>query len=65
MVAGYRKDAVVGTCRCTCNGQEHKLSQRVGPEQDAILHLHVTARQPQSQRVIGLDNLSGAGDFVL
>ena len=38
-VAGYAKDAIVGTCHCTIDGQEHKISWRAGPEQDTIFHL--------------------------
>ena len=33
----------MGACRRTSNRQEHKITQRAGPEQDTIFHLHVTA----------------------
>ena len=42
-VAGYGKDAMVGTCHGTIDGQEHKISWRAEPEQDKIFHLRVTA----------------------
>ena len=66
-VAGYAKDAIVGACHRTINGQEHKNSWRAGPEQDEIFYLRVTAcrehaRQPLSRRAI---SFTVAGDFVL
>ena len=39
----YVRHATVGACRRTSNRQEHKITQRAGPEQDTIFHLHVTA----------------------
>ena len=53
-VAVYAKDAIVGACHRTIDGQEHKISWRAGPEQDKIFHLRVTAcrehaRQPLSR----------------
>ena len=41
--ARYARHATVGACRRTSNRQEHKITQRAGPEQDTIFHLHVTA----------------------
>ena len=41
--ARYVRHATVGACRRTSNRQEHKITQRAGPEQDTIFHLHVTA----------------------
>ena len=41
--ARYVRHVTVGACRRTSNRQEHKISQRAGPEQDMIFHLHVTA----------------------
>ena len=38
-----REHATVGACRRTSNRQEHKITQRAGPEQDTIFHLYVTA----------------------
>ena len=35
-LAGYAKDAIVGACHRTIDGQEHKISWRAGPEQDKI-----------------------------
>ena len=35
-VAGYAKDAIVGACHRTIDGQEHKISWSTGPEQDKI-----------------------------
>ena len=46
-VAGYAKDATVGTCHRTSNGQEHKIIWRAGPEQDTIFYLRVTACREQ------------------
>ena len=31
-----RKDAIVGTCHCTSDGQEHKIIWRAGPERERI-----------------------------
>ena len=31
----------MGACHRTSNRQEHKITQRAGPEQDTIFHLHV------------------------
>ena len=42
-VAGYAKDAIVGACHCTSDGQEHKIIWRAGPERERIFHLRVTA----------------------
>ena len=69
-VAGYAKDAIVGACHRTIDGQEHKISWRAGPEQDKIFHLRVTAcrehvRQPLSRQAISLGSFTVAGDFVL
>ena len=41
--ARYVRHATVGACHHTSNRQEHKITQRAGPEQDTIFHLHVTA----------------------
>ena len=41
--ARYLRHATVGACHRTSNRQEHKITQRAGPEQDTIFHLHVTA----------------------
>ena len=41
-VAGYAKDAIVGACHRTSDGQEHKIIWPAGPERDRIFHLHVT-----------------------
>ena len=41
--ARYVRHATVGACRRTSNRQEHKITQRAGPEQDTTFHLHVTA----------------------
>ena len=46
-VAGYAKDAIVGACHRTNNGQEHKIIWRAGPEQDTIFYLHVTTCREQ------------------
>ena len=69
-VAGYAKDAIVGACHRTIDGQEHKISWRAGPEQDKIFPLRVTAcrehaRQPLSRQAISLGSFTVAGDFVL
>ena len=69
-VAGYAKDAIVGACHRTIDGQEHKISWRAGPVQDKIFQLCVTAcrehaRQPLSRRAISLGSFTVAGDFVL
>ena len=69
-VAGYAKDAIVGTCHRTIDGQEHKISWRAGPEQYKIFPLRVTAcrehaRQPLSRQAISLGSFTVAGDFVL
>ena len=45
-VAGYAKDAIVGTCHRTIDGQEH-IVWLAGPEQDTIFHLRVTAYREQ------------------
>ena len=37
-VAGYVKDAIVGACHRTIDGQEHKIIWRAGPERDTIFH---------------------------
>ena len=68
--ARYVRHATVGACRRTSNRQEHKVTQRAGPEQDTTFHLHVTAyvqtaRQPPSGRAISLGSFTGTGDFVL
>ena len=47
-VAGYAKDAIVGACLRTSDGQEHKIIWLAGPEQDTIFHLRVTACREQS-----------------
>ena len=69
-VSDYAKDAIVGACHRTIDGQEHKISWRAGPEQDKIFHLRVTAcrehaRQPLSRRAISLGSFTMAEDFVL
>ena len=46
-VAGYAKDAIVGTYHRTSNGQEHKIILRAGLERDTIFHLRVTACREQ------------------
>ena len=46
-VAGYAKDAIVGACHCTSDGQEHKIIWRAGPERERIFHLRVTACREQ------------------
>ena len=46
-VAGYAKDATVGTCHCTSDGQEHKIIWRAGPERERIFHLRVRAYREQ------------------
>ena len=46
-VAGYVKDAIVGACHRTIDGQEHKIIWRAGPERDTIFHLPVTACREQ------------------
>ena len=45
--AGYAKDAIVGACHCTSDGQEHKIIWRAGPERERIFHLRVTACREQ------------------
>ena len=50
-VAGYTKDAIVGACHRTIDGQEHKISWRAGPEQDKIFHLRVKSILNSSQRI--------------
>ena len=42
-----RKDAIVGACHCTSDGQEHKIIWRAGPERERIFHLRVTACREQ------------------
>ena len=44
---GYAKDATVGACHCTSDGQEHKIIWRAGPERERIFHLRVTACREQ------------------
>ena len=46
-VAGYAKDAIVGACHCTSDGQEHKIIWCAGPERERIFHLRVTACREQ------------------
>ena len=46
-VAGYAKDAIVGACHRTNDGQEYKIIWRAGPEQDTIFYLRVTACREQ------------------
>ena len=46
-VAGYAKDAIVGACHCTSDGQEHKIIWPAGPERERIFHLRVTACREQ------------------
>ena len=46
-VAGYAKDAIVGTCHRTSDGQEHKIIWRARPEQDPIFHLRDIACREQ------------------
>ena len=46
-VAGYAKDAIVGACHCTSDGQKHKIICRAGPERERIFHLRVTACREQ------------------
>ena len=38
-VAGYVKDAIMGACHCTIDGQEHKIVWRAVSERDTIFHL--------------------------
>ena len=67
----YVKDAIVGTCHRTIDGQEHKIIWLAGPERDTIFHLRVTAcreqgshcRQERLAWVPG--SFTVAGDFVL
>ena len=47
LLAGYAKDAIVGACHCTSDGQEHKIIWRAGPERERIFHLRVTACREQ------------------
>ena len=68
--AGYAKDAIVGACHRTSDGQEHKIIWRAGPEQDTIFHLHVTACREQGshchdERLAWVYCFMVAGDFVL
>ena len=37
------KDAIVGACHRTIDGQEHKIIWRAVPERDTIFHERVTA----------------------
>ena len=46
-IAGYAKDAIVGTCHRTSDGQEHKIIWLAGPERGTIFHLRVTACREQ------------------
>ena len=46
-VAGYAKDAIVGACHRTSDGQEHKIIWLAGTERDTIFHLRVTACREQ------------------
>ena len=46
-VASYAKDAIVGACHCTRDGQEHKTIWRAGPERERIFHLRDTACREQ------------------
>ena len=46
-VAGYAKDAIVGACHRTSDGQEHKIIWLAGPERDTIFHLRVTTCREQ------------------
>ena len=46
-VAGYAKDAIVGACHRTSDGQEHKIIRLAGLERDTIFHLRVTACKEQ------------------
>ena len=46
-IAGYAKDAIVGACLRTSDGQEHKIIWLAGPERDTIFHLRVTACREQ------------------
>ena len=41
------KDAIVGTCNRTSNGQEHKIIWLAGTERDTIFHLLVTVCREQ------------------
>ena len=50
--ARYVRHATVGACRGTSNRQEHKIIQRVGPEQDTIFHLHVIACRRRGSHII-------------
>ena len=45
--SGHSKDAIVGACHRTNDGQEHKIIWRAGPERDRIFHLRVTACREQ------------------
>ena len=67
-VAGYAKDAIVGACHHTSDGQEHKIIWRAGLERDTIFHLRVTACREQGSHchvTISLGSFTVAGDFVL
>ena len=46
-VARYAKDAIVGACLLTIDGQEHKIIWLAGPEREMIFHLRVTACREQ------------------
>ena len=46
-VAGYAKDAMVGACHRTSDGQEHKIIWLAGPERDTIFHLRVAVCREQ------------------
>ena len=71
MLAGYAKDAIVGACHCTSDGQEHKIIWRAGPERERIFHLRVTACREQGshcrhERLAWVaSRYGGTGDFVL
>ena len=46
-VAGYARDAIVGACHRTSDGQEYKIIWSTGLEGDTIFHLRVTAHREQ------------------
>ena len=46
-VAGYAKDAIVGTYHRTSDGQDHKIIWHARLERNKIFHLRVTACREQ------------------
>ena len=54
-VAGYAKDAIVGACHCTSDGQAHKIIWRAGPERERIFHLRVQRAGSKAATVVTSD----------